>query len=167
MNALTHPAQSTAAHSADEQGTDEHSPEKSSAEDLRRARELLQTTLAFVREQARPWPASGLARAVDDPYVISRFGDLLIRVEVAAALQERAHALRAGTHDIAEIGVARAEAAIASREALLAVSTAEFELTGQRSPLPAALGEPLRWTYQVIGNYRLNGVVPPRFRSAV
>ncbi|AZE48554.1 Acyl-CoA dehydrogenase [Pseudomonas chlororaphis] len=89
------------------------------------------------------------------------------RIEVAAALQERAQSLLAREPDVAEIGVAQAEAAIASREALLAVSNAEFELTGQRSPLPAALDEPLRWKYPLIGNYRLNGVVPPSFRSAV
>ncbi|MGN7740940.1 acyl-CoA dehydrogenase [Pseudomonas sp. 22526] len=136
-------------------------------DDLRRARELLQSTLTFVREQAKPWSGSGLARASDDPYVISRFGDLLIRVEVAAVLQERAQALLAREQDVAEVGVAQAEAAIASREALLAVSNAEFELTGQRSPLPAALDEPLRWKYPLIGNYRLNGVVPPSFRSVV
>ncbi|UVE48111.1 acyl-CoA dehydrogenase [Pseudomonas chlororaphis] len=142
----------------------QHEP---SHDDLRRARELLQSTLTFVREQAKPWPGSGLARASDDPYVISRFGDLLIRIEVAAALQERAQALLAREQDVAEVGVAQAEAAIASREALLAVSHAEFELTGQRSPLPAALDEPLRWKYPLIGNYRLNGVVPPSFRSVV
>ncbi|MGY4663656.1 acyl-CoA dehydrogenase [Pseudomonas chlororaphis] len=158
MNALS---QATAHETrADEQAEHSH-------DDLRRARELLQSTLKFVREQAKPWPGSGLARASDDPYVISRFGDLLIRIEVAAALQERAQSLLAREHDVAEIGVAQAEAAIASREALLAVSNAEFELTGQRSPLPAAQGEPLRWKYPLIGNYRLNGVVPPSFRSAV
>ncbi|WP_097303043.1 acyl-CoA dehydrogenase [Pseudomonas chlororaphis] len=148
------------------QATAHEKPEQSH-DDLRRARELLQSTLKFVREQAKPWPGSGLAKASDDPYVISRFGDLLIRIEVAAALQERAQALLAREQDVAEVGVAQAEAAIASREALLAVSNAEFELTGQRSPQPAALDEPLRWKYPLIGNYRLNGVVPSSFRSVV
>ncbi|SDZ54564.1 acyl-CoA dehydrogenase [Pseudomonas sp. NFIX28] len=144
-----------------------HEQSEPRLDELRRARELLQSTLEFVREQAKPWPGSGVARASDDPYVISRFGDLLIRIEVAAALQERAQALLASAGDVAEIGVAQAEAAIASREALLAVSNAEFELSGQRSPLPAELDGPLRWKYSLIGNYRLNGVVPPSFRSAV
>ncbi|MFP3520702.1 acyl-CoA dehydrogenase, partial [Pseudomonas sp. SIMBA_077] len=60
------------------------------AQVLQRARVLLQQTLDFIREQARPWSGSGLARASDDPYVISRFGDLNIRIDLAAALQERA-----------------------------------------------------------------------------
>ncbi|AKA25037.1 acyl-CoA dehydrogenase [Pseudomonas chlororaphis] len=163
MNALSQQPLSQAA-TPENPGVEPHDR---AGDDLRRARELLQATLAFVREQARPWPGSGLAQASDDPYVISRFGDLLIRIEVAAALHERAQALRTGAGDVAEIGVARAEALIAARQALLAASDAEFELSGQRSPLPAALDEPLRWQYQLIGNYRLNGVVPQGFRSAV
>ena len=131
-----------------------------SGNDLERARRLLQQTLEFVREQAQPWPGSGLANASDDPYVISRFGDLHIRIEVAAALHERADALRSNSQDPAEIAVVQAEAAIASADALLAASNAEFELTGQRSPQLGALQDPLRWKYQLIGNYRLNGVLP-------
>ena len=138
-----------------------------SGNDLERARQLLQQTLLFVREQAQPWAGSGLAKASDDPYVISRFGDLQIRIEVAAALHERAEALRNAAQDPAEVSVAQAEAAIASAGALLAASNAEFELTGQRSPQLAALNDPLRWKYQLIGNYRLNGVLPPSLRSAV
>lgn len=64
----------------------------------------------------------------DDPYVISRFGDLQIRVDVAAALLERAE-----THPSP---VAATEAQIAAAEALIAASNAEFELTGQRTELP-------------------------------
>ncbi|MCE4057015.1 acyl-CoA dehydrogenase [Pseudomonas sp. Au-Pse12] len=154
MNALTRPDTPQAAL--------EHS-----AETLQRARALLQQTLDFVREQARPWSGSGLARASDDPYVISRFGDLKIRIEVAAALQERAQRQLQEHQDPAEISVALAEAAIAASQALLATSDAEFELSGQRSPLPQALDDPLRWKYQLIGNYRLNGVPPQGFRSAV
>lgn len=153
MNALTHAV-------AQSDSAQDHDP-------LQRARELLQSTLDFVREQAQPWPDSGVLKASADPYVISRFGDLHIRIEVAVALQERAEALLANEPDIAEVGVAQAEAAIAASEALLAVSNAEFELTGQRSPLPGSLHDPVRWQYPLIGNYRLNGVVPARFRSAV
>ncbi|MBA1295765.1 acyl-CoA dehydrogenase [Pseudomonas lurida] len=86
----------------------------------------------------------------DDPYVISRFGDLQIRVDVAAALLERA--------DTHPGPVARAEAQIAAAEALIAASNAEFELTGQRSALPSTLDDPLRHKYHVVGNYHLNGV---------
>ncbi|KTC49982.1 acyl-CoA dehydrogenase [Pseudomonas fluorescens ABAC62] len=86
----------------------------------------------------------------DDPYVISRFGDLQIRVDVAAALFERA--------DTHPGPVATIEAQIAAAEALIAASNAEFELTGQRTEVPATLDDPLRWKYQQVGNYHLNGV---------
>ncbi|WP_047336547.1 acyl-CoA dehydrogenase [Pseudomonas protegens] len=154
MNALTRPDTPQAAL--------EHN-----AQVLQRARVLLQQTLDFVREQARPWSGSGLARASDDPYVISRFGDLSIRIDLAAALQERAQRQIEQEPDPAEVAVALAEAAIAAGQALLAASDAEFELTGQRSPQPQTLDDPLRWKYQLIGNYRLNGVPPQGFRSVV
>ena len=87
----------------------------------------------------------------DDPYVISRFGDLQIRIDVAAALLERAE-----THPSP---VAATEAQIAAAEALIAASNAEFELTGQRTELPSSLDDPLRWKYQIVGNYYLTGVL--------
>ncbi|WP_426135923.1 acyl-CoA dehydrogenase [Pseudomonas sp. PWP3-1b2] len=87
----------------------------------------------------------------DDPYVISRFGDWQIRVDVAAALLERAE-----THPSL---VAATEAHIAAAEALLFASATEFELTGQRTALPPTLDDPLRDKYRVVGNYHLNGVL--------
>jgi len=119
---------------------------------LNQARQLLESTLGFVRQS-------------DDPYVISRFGDLQIRIDVAAALLERAENLE-GQSPV-ETEIAFTEAQIAAAEALLAVSAAEFELTGQRTALPPSLDDPLRWKYQIVGNYRLNGVAPTRVRSTV
>lgn len=105
---------------------------------LNQARELLESTRRAVERS-------------DDPYVISRFGDLLIRVDVAAALLERIE-----SHPSP---VAITEAQIAAAEALIAVSNAEFELTGQRTELPSTLDDPLRRKYQIVGNYHLNGVL--------
>ncbi len=87
----------------------------------------------------------------DDPYVISRFGDLQIRIDVADALLERA--------DTHPSPVAATEAQIAAAEALIAASNAEFELTGQRTALPSTLNDPLRAKYRTVGNYHLNGVL--------
>ena len=105
---------------------------------LNLARQLLDSTRRHVETSA-------------DPYVISRFGDLQIRVDVAAALLERAE-----THPSP---VATTEAQIAAAEALIAASNAEFELTGQRTALPSTLDDPLRAKYQIVGNYHLNGVL--------
>jgi alkylation response protein AidB-like acyl-CoA dehydrogenase len=129
-----------------------------SQHDLHNARSVLDATLRFVRQQAQ---------ATDDPYVISRFGDLHIRIEVAAALLERAEDFLNSVDDDTEISIAIAESHLASADALNAVSNAEFELTGQRTVLPGSLHDPLRWKLHLIGNFRLNGIHPPSFRSAV
>ncbi|MEO4015709.1 acyl-CoA dehydrogenase [Pseudomonas rossensis] len=133
-------------------------PLAKSQHDLHNARSLLDATLRFVRQQAQ---------ATDDPYVISRFGDLHIRIEVAAALLERAEDFLNSVDDDTEISVAIAESHLASADALSAVSNAEFELTGQRTVLPGSLHDPLRWKLHLIGNFRLNGIHPRSFRSAV
>lgn len=129
-----------------------------SQHDLHNARSLLDSTLRFVRQQTK---------ASDDPYVISRFGDVHIRIEVAAALLERAEAFLHSHADDTEISVAIAESYLASAEALNTVSNAEFELTGQRTALHGSLDDPLRWKLHLIGNFRLNGIHPPSNRSAV
>ena len=134
------------------------------AQDLRLARQGLEKTLTFVREQARPWAHSGLNKAVDDPYIIGKFGDLQIRIDVADALYQRAEQF-IGTAP--ETLVATAEAIIASADALQAVGNVQQELTGSRPASPSQEGrEPLRWQYQIIGNYRLNGVVPPQLQES-
>lgn len=133
-------------------------PLAKSQHDLHNARSVLDATLRFVRQQAQ---------ATDDPYVISRFGDLHIRIEVASALLERAEDFLNSVDDDTEISVAIAESNLASADALNAVSNAEFELTGQRTVLPGSLHDPLRWKLHLIGNFRLNGIHPPSFRSAV
>ena len=105
---------------------------------LNYARQLLESTRHTVERS-------------DDPYVISRFGDWQIRVDVAAALLERA------ANDPSP--VALTEAQIAAAEALIFASNAEFELTGQRTALPPSLDDPLRTKYQIVGNYHLNGAL--------
>ncbi|MDI3352864.1 acyl-CoA dehydrogenase [Pseudomonas sp. UYIF39] len=133
-------------------------PLAKSQHDLHNARSLLDATLRFVRQQAQ---------ATDDPFVISRFGDLHIRIEVAAALLERAENFLNSVDDDTEISVAIPESHLASADALNVVSNAEFELTGQRTVLPGSLHDPLRWKLHLIGNFRLNGIHPPSVRSAV
>ncbi|KPB71456.1 acyl-CoA dehydrogenase [Pseudomonas cannabina] len=132
-------------------------------EDLGLARHGLQLILDNLRERGQPWPLSNLQRIVDDPYVISKIGDLQIRLDVAAALLERAQGLDGPPEQRL---IASSEAVIASADALQAVGNVQYELTGQRLALPAQAGrEPLRWHYQIIGNQRLNGVVPPQLQE--
>lgn len=126
-------------------------PLAKSQHDLHNARSLLDATLRFVRQQSK---------TTDDPFVISRFGDVHIRIEVAAALLERAQEFLNRHEDDSEISVAIAESHLASAQALSTVSDAEFELTGQRTVLPGSLRDPLRWKLHLIGNFRLNGIRP-------
>lgn len=126
-------------------------PLAKSQHDLHNARSLLDATLRFVRQQSK---------TTDDPFVISRFGDVHIRIEVAAALLERAEDFLNSHEDATEISVAIAESHLASAEALNTASNAEFELTGQRTALPGSLHDPLRWKLHLIGNFRLNGIRP-------
>lgn len=133
------------------------------AEDLNHARQGLQQTLNYLREQGQPWALSDVQRLVEDPYVIGKVGDLQIRLDVAAALLERAEAFDGSPEQRL---IASTEAVIASADALLAVDTIQHELTGQRQSLPPQTGrEPLRWHYQVLGNHRLNGVAPPQLQE--
>ncbi|MNG07066.1 MULTISPECIES: acyl-CoA dehydrogenase [unclassified Pseudomonas] len=129
-------------------------PLAKSQHDLHNARSLLDATLRFVRQQSK---------TTNDPFVISRFGDVHIRIEVAAALLERAEEFLNSHEDATEVSVAIAESHLASAEALSAVSDAEFELTGQRTVLPGSLQDPLRWKLHLIGNFRLNGIHPAKF----
>jgi alkylation response protein AidB-like acyl-CoA dehydrogenase len=125
--------------------------------DLHNARGLLEATLRFIRQQTQ---------ATHDPYVISRFGDVQIRIEVAAALLERAEDLLASQPDDIETEIAIAESRLASAEALSIASHAEFELTGVRTPLQGSLHDPLRWQLHLIGNFRLNGIHPPSLSTS-
>jgi alkylation response protein AidB-like acyl-CoA dehydrogenase len=129
-------------------------PLAKSQHDLHNARSLLDATLRFVRQQSK---------TTDDPFVISRFGDVHIRIEVAAALLERAQEFLNSHEDDSEISVAIAESHLASAQALSTVSDAEFELTGQRTVLQGSLHDPLRWKLHLIGNFRLNGIRPVKF----
>jgi hypothetical protein len=132
-------------------------PLSKSQHDLHNARSVLDATLRVVRQHLHDSA---------DPLVISRFGDVHIRIAVAAALLERAEEFLANATDDIEVSIAVAESHLASAEALNAASNAEFELTGQRTPLSGSLHEPLRFKLQLIGNFRLNGIHPPSLHTS-
>jgi alkylation response protein AidB-like acyl-CoA dehydrogenase len=136
----------------------------------------------YTLEQARPWFASGVSRAADDPYVQHRYAELwlLLRpaqlaADVAAlALQhalDRGEAL--GVAERAEVATVVAEAKVLAHRAGLEVSSQLFELTGARST-SARLGldrywrnarvhtlhDPVDYKMRDIGRYRLEGRAP-------
>ncbi|GKS76498.1 SfnB family sulfur acquisition oxidoreductase [Acidovorax sp. SUPP950] len=149
--------------------------------DLGLARGALAATLPFVREHARPWIDARVERAADDPLLIQQVGETAVRLRAAEALVRRAgRFVDAAQADATEQRVAEASIAVAEARALtttasLDAGTRLFELggtsatTGQkgldrfwRNARTHTLHDPVRWKYHAIGNFHLNGRIPPR-----
>ncbi|MFG6415566.1 acyl-CoA dehydrogenase family protein [Roseateles sp. DC23W] len=106
------------------------------------AQGALQAGLGFTRDDARPWFQSGVAAAVDDPYVQHRWGDLWLQVRPAEVLADAAtialqQALDRGEaltfDERGEVAIAVAEAKVLAHRAALSVSSQLFELAGARA----------------------------------
>ncbi|MDQ7731000.1 SfnB family sulfur acquisition oxidoreductase [Halomonas sp. SpR8] len=146
------------------------------------AHNAIDDAIQFVREHARPWTDSGVARASDDPYTIHAFGRLKIDLHAAnAVLQEAAATLdEIASQPIDDKGSARASVAVAeakilTTEVALEASERLFELAGAsatrakhnldrhwRNARTHTLHDPVRWKYHLLGNYYLNDVLPAR-----
>lgn len=149
--------------------------------DLGIARGALEAAAAFVREKSRPWFEAGVTRAIDDPLLIQRFGELAVTVAAA----EAAFGVAGSALDTVMLDghsaeqAARASLAVATAKTLAdnastEVSSALFELGGTRSTaVDLNLGhfwrnarthtvhDPIRWKYQHIGRALLHGTPPP------
>ena len=149
--------------------------------DLGIARAAFAETLEFVRTKSRPWMDSGVERAADDPLTISKVGQIAIRLEAATALLERAgRKVDAAQIETTEATVVEATLAVAAAKVLTTEIAIEatntlFELAGTsavkaelnldrhwRNARTHTLHDPIRWKYHVVGNYHLNGVIPPK-----
>ncbi|WP_067707172.1 SfnB family sulfur acquisition oxidoreductase [Erwinia sp. ErVv1] len=145
------------------------------------ARAAFSDMLAFINQRARPWPDSGVERANEDPLILDRVGQIAARLAAGdALLSEAGEAIDAAGHHPDAEGVAAASVQVAcarawTTELALEASSLLFELSGTRSALREhnldrhwrnarthTLHDPVRWKYPVIGNYVLNGVLPPR-----
>lgn len=137
--------------------------------------------LSFIRSHSRPWPDSGLDRACDDPLTLDRIGQLAARLQAGdALLSEAGHIVDSAQNNPDEHSVALASVRVAAvrawtTEVSLEAANLLFELSGTRSALREhnfdrhwrnarthTLHDPVRWKYPIIGNYVLNGVLPPR-----
>jgi SfnB family sulfur acquisition oxidoreductase len=149
--------------------------------DLGIARAAFAETLEFVRTKSRPWMDSGVERAAEDPLTISKVGQIAIRLEAAAALLERAgrkvDAAQIETTEktVVEASLAVAAAKVLTTEIAIEATNTLFELAGTsavkaelnldrhwRNARTHTLHDPVRWKYHVVGNYHLNGVIPPK-----
>jgi SfnB family sulfur acquisition oxidoreductase len=145
------------------------------------ARGALKETAQYVRAHARPFFELDIQHGYEDPHTIHGVGDVAVRVHAATALLARAGAIvdRAvadpTAETVAEASIAVAEVKAYATEAALLASSKLIEFGGSRSTLDAyaldrfwrnarvhSLHDPARWKYHHIGNYHLNGQLPPR-----
>ncbi|WP_040792489.1 SfnB family sulfur acquisition oxidoreductase [Nocardia paucivorans] len=142
------------------------------------ARGALTAAVDFVRNKSRPWFEAGVERAIDDPLVVQRFGELAVTVTAAEAALDRAGAAVDSARDtpaeVGEASIAVATAKVLADRAAMEVSSALFEVSGTRSAAAElnlhhfwrnarthTLHDPVRWKYQHIGRSLLHGTPPP------
>jgi alkylation response protein AidB-like acyl-CoA dehydrogenase len=149
--------------------------------DLGIARAAFAETLEFVRTKSRPWMDSGVERAAEDPMTISKVGQIAIRLEAAAALLEcagrKVDAAQIETTEktVIDATLAVAAAKVLTTEIAIEATNTLFELAGTsavksdlnldrhwRNARTHTLHDPVRWKYHVVGNYHLNGAIPPK-----
>ena len=137
--------------------------------------------LDHLRKHARPYGASGIDKVTDDPHMIAMVGELKVRMTAADAMLERAgdYVDRAGAEpterNLVEASVAVAETKIIANDVALLLGSKLFEMAGTRSVLEQlnldvywrngrthTLHDPVRWKYHFVGDYWLNGTLPPR-----
>ena len=138
-------------------------------------------TIDYVKSHARPWIDSGLEKASDDPYTIANIGELKIKLRAAEAVLDLAGdaideaIVETNEETVAQATLLVAEAKVLTTEIAILASNKLFELSGARSTLQQlnldrhwrnarthTLHDPVRWKYNIVGNYYLNGVLPPR-----
>jgi alkylation response protein AidB-like acyl-CoA dehydrogenase len=108
---------------------------------------------AFTRNASRPWFASGVASAAEDPHIQRRYGDLWLYIRAATPLADlaavslaealdRGEAVTAAERGVTAIAVA--EAKVLAHRAAIEISSQLFELTGARAT-SASLGLDRFW----------------------
>lgn len=141
----------------------------------------LDAAVAFLNDKARAWPEAGVERASQEPHTIRTFGELKVLQLGADALVERAarilDQLRRTPLDATlqtEAVLAVAAARAAADDAALKISNEIFALGGARASQEAwnldrfwrnarthTVHDPVRWRHHAIGDFHLNGVIPP------
>jgi alkylation response protein AidB-like acyl-CoA dehydrogenase len=135
-----------------------------------------------VLAHGRPWIASGVTHAADDPYQIQRFGEMRLQAVSAVALADRAaEALEAAwrqgdaldAEGRAEVALAVSEAKVVAHRAALFAGENLFDACGARATGQTAaldrfwrnarvhtLHDPVDYRVRDIGRYALSGILP-------
>jgi SfnB family sulfur acquisition oxidoreductase len=140
-------------------------------------------TCYFVRNHTRPWidTTPQFEKGYEDTLTIAAIGDMKIKLLAMDELLRRSGEVldkcQADMNDktVAEASIAVAVAKVSSTVNSVEFGSKLFELAGTRSTLEQynlnrhwrnarthTLHDPVRWKYFSIGNYYLNGVLPPR-----
>jgi alkylation response protein AidB-like acyl-CoA dehydrogenase len=136
----------------------------------------------YTADESRPWQASGVSAAVEDPYIQHRYGELwlLLRpaqalADVAAAELDRAFnsAGPLGVDARGRVAIAVAEAKCLAHRAAIEVSSQMFELMGARATSSRfgldrywrnarvhTLHDPVDYKLRDIGRHMLDGSYP-------
>lgn len=136
----------------------------------------------YTAGEARPWCTSGVASAVDDPFVQHRYGELWTLLRPAVVLADHAgreleRVLRLGTgvtaRERGELAIAGAEAKVLAHRAAIEIGSQLFELTGARSTSARfgfdrywrnarvhTLHDPIDYKVRDLGRYVLSGTLP-------
>ncbi|WP_338763873.1 acyl-CoA dehydrogenase family protein [Massilia sp. METH4] len=136
----------------------------------------------YTASEARPWFASSVERAVDDPFVQHRYGELWTLLRPAVVLADHAgreleRVFRLGSDVTArergELAIAGAEAKVLAHRAAIEIGSQLFELTGARSTSARfgldrywrnarvhTLHDPVDYKYRDLGRYALSGTLP-------
>jgi SfnB family sulfur acquisition oxidoreductase len=141
----------------------------------------LSDTKELVRTVARPWRDAGSDKAAEEVYTVAKIGRLEIDLHAAQALLKRAGGLvdvavrSPSDAAVVEASIAVAAAKVLTTNIALEASNVLFELAGTRTTLAGqhydrhwrnarvhTLHDPVRWKYNVVGNWVLNRTPPPR-----
>ncbi|MDH2104596.1 SfnB family sulfur acquisition oxidoreductase [Acinetobacter ursingii] len=144
------------------------------------ARAAFEETLKRVH-LARPWIDSNVESAAEDPLTIYEIGRVATDIRASEALlKQAAHSidaakLQTNAETIAKASIDVAKVRAHSSETALKASSKLIELAGSRGSQAEdgldrfwrnarvyTLHDAARWKYYFIGNYILNGILPPR-----
>ena len=136
----------------------------------------------YTREQARPWFASGVDQAADDPFTQHRYGQLWLMLRPAEVLADLAAqhldaAFGKGdavtARERGDVALAVAEAKVLAHRAALEISSQMFELLGARATSARfgfdrfwrnarvhTLHDPVDYKLRDLGRYAISGRVP-------
>lgn len=143
------------------------------------AQNALEETAAALRSRTRPRLGAAVQKALEDPHVVRRVGELLTAFHAAEGLVlDAARKIDAaeGALDasrVAEVAVAVSEAKAFSEDVAMAITNEMFALLGSgatdeglnlnrhwRNARTHTVHDANQWRYHNAGNYYLNGVAP-------